>query len=62
MKARIFGLAVMMAIAAAGLAYWYAQPSKRDADVARCMDGGDGDMFTSREGCEERYPENGATR
>ncbi|MEZ0244848.1 MAG: hypothetical protein ACAH11_15850 [Sphingomonas sp.] len=57
MRTRILWLAiaVIVAAAAAYLIYRYNQPSARDLAVARCMEGGDGDMFTSREMCEARY-------
>ena len=46
---------VVVALAAVYLLNRYTQPSKRAAAVARCMEGGDGDTFTSRQLCEERY-------
>ena len=48
-------LLILVAGAAAYLVVRHARPSPRDAAVARCMDGGDGDMFTSRQLCEERH-------
>lgn len=55
MKSRAVQIAIILALAAAGLVYWLSQPSKWEAAVARCNDGGDGDMFTSQQLCEARY-------
>ena len=57
---RLAVVIVLVALAAFWLVTWYGQPSEHDAAVTRCMEGGDGDMFTSRQLCEERYAPNAA--
>lgn len=54
-RTRLVIVLVLVAAAAAYLIVRFTQPSERDAAVARCMEGGDGDTFTSRQLCEDRY-------
>lgn len=47
--------AVFVIIATIAIVYYMSLPTTWDKAVAKCINGGDGDMFTDRQLCERRY-------
>lgn len=62
-KRSLWVTATVLVILAFGAATYYSSlPTRWDKAVARCMEGGDGDTFTDRQLCEQRYDRNTGER